>query len=164
MVAVPPPLPPYAHITKEASQCIAQASVRYGVPQLLMHAVLAREGGTTGQCVRNKNGTYDCGLAQINSSWLPYFAKFGVTPNQVVYDACMNVNLEAYILKLNYLEKRNWFYAVVAYNIGPKNWTPQRYAIGYRYAKGVYGYWYRLQDWYNRYMAPRVPQEVALGK
>jgi soluble lytic murein transglycosylase-like protein len=140
-------LPPYAHVSQEAVQCAAQASLRYQVPELLLHAVVVKENGRMGQCVRNKNGTQDCGLAQINTSWVSHFAKFGIRLEHVLYDTCTNLNASAYILRDNYNKKKDWFSAVVAYNIGPNNWTPARYQIGYRYATDVVRYWWGFQNW-----------------
>jgi soluble lytic murein transglycosylase-like protein len=140
-------LPPYAHVNQEAVQCAAQASLRYQVPELLLHAVIVKENGRMGKCVRNKNGSQDCGLAQINTSWIDHFAKYGVKFEHVLYDTCTNLNASAYILRDNYNKKKDWFSAVVAYNIGPNKWTPVRYQIGYRYATDVVRYWWGFQNW-----------------
>lgn len=143
-----PALPPYAHIDKEAVQCIAQASLRYDVPELLLHAILMKENGRTGKCSRNKNGTYDCGLAQINTSWTEHFARQGIAPEYLLGHACTNIHASAYILRTNYLKKEaDWFKAVVSYNIGPNNWSQERYAIGYRYARDVVAQWWGFQNW-----------------
>lgn len=141
-------LPPYAHINKEAVQCVAQASLRYEVPELLLHAILVKENGRMGKCTKNKDGTYDCGLAQINTSWTQQFARQGVRMEHLVYDTCTNIQASAYILKANYLKKnRDWFSAIVAYNIGPNNWTPSRYAVGQRYGADVVRNWWGFQNW-----------------
>lgn len=142
-----PALPPYAHLTQEAVQCVAQASVRYDVPELLLHSILMKENGRTGKCSRNKDGTMDCGLAQINSLWLLDFAKKGVRPEYIVHDACTNIHAGAYVLRYNYNLKRDWFQAIVSYNIGPYRWTPERYGVGYRYASEVVRWWWGFQNW-----------------
>lgn len=143
-----PALPPYAHIDKEAVQCVAQASLRYDVPELLLHAILMKENGRTGQCSRNKNGTFDCGLAQINTTWTSYFSARGIPPAYLLGHACTNIQASAYILRTNYnIKEGDWFKAVVAYNIGPNNWTRERYAVGYRYARDVVSKWWGFQNW-----------------
>ena len=143
-----PSLPPYAHIDKEAVQCVALASARYEVPELLMHAILMKENGRMGKCSKNKNGTYDCGLAQINTAWTSYFAKQGVRSEHLLGDACTNIHASAYILRSNYnLKNADWFKAAIAYNIGPNNWSQTRYAIGYKYARDVVGKWWGFQNW-----------------
>jgi len=145
---VTPSLPPYAHVTSEAVQCIAQASVRYDVPELLLHAIIVKENGRMGKCSKNKNGTYDCGLAQINTSWVPYFAKYGIKLEHLLGDTCTNLHASAYILRSNFNKKNsNWFNAVVAYNIGPNNWTTERYQVGYGYASDVVKQWWGFQNY-----------------
>lgn len=141
-------LPPYAHVTAEAVQCIAQASVRYQVPELLLHAIVVKENGRMGQCSKNKNGTFDCGLAQINTAWVPYFSKYGIKLEHILGNTCTNLFAAAYILKKNYISKNgNWFDAIVSYNIGPNNWSAPRYAVGYKYAKGVVSQWWGFQHY-----------------
>lgn len=136
-------LPPYGHLSQEAVQCVAEASERYQVPELLLHAILMKENGRNGRYSKNKNGTYDLGLAQINTSWLAEFSKYGIRPEHVMNNACVNVSLSAYILKYNWQHQhQDWFKAVVAYNIGNSKWTPNRYSIGYRYARDVVNNWW----------------------
>lgn len=145
---VAPSLPAYAHVTEDAVRCVAQASARYEVPELLLHGILMKEGGRMGQAVRNRNGTYDLGLAQINTSWVGHFARYGIRLEHLLYDTCTNLSASAYILKQNYNRLGgDWFKAIVAYNIGPNNWTASRYAIGYRYAVDVVRWWWGFQNW-----------------
>ena len=149
-------VPPYGHVTEEVVQCIAQASSRYTVPELLLHAIITVEGGRTGKVVKNKNGSLDMGLAQINTSWLEYFSKFGITADHLIYNSCTNVQASAYILRYNAnLFKQNWQDAIMAYNIGPNNWTDARKAIGFRYATQVISTWWGFQNWVDAYGAPR---------
>lgn len=142
-------LPPHAHLDQEAVQCVAQASSRYQVPQLLLNSILLKENGRTGKCSReNANGTRDCGLAQVNTQWVPYFEKQGITSDVLFGNACTNIHASAYILRLYYQKKEfDWFKAVVAYNIGPYNWTDARLKTGYAYATDVVKRWWSLYDW-----------------
>ncbi|MBC8737246.1 lytic transglycosylase domain-containing protein [Paraburkholderia sp. UCT31] len=143
MTAVAPSLPPYAHINTEALQCIAEASQRYDVPELLLHSILMKENGRTGKYSTNKDGTYDLGLAQINTRWLSFFGRYGIRPDDIMNKTCTNVAIGAYILKYNWQRQgHDWFKATVAYHIGNASWTPERYARGYRYAKDVVQYWW----------------------
>lgn len=145
---VTPVVPPYAHLDQEAVQCIALASSRYAVPELLLHAILAKENGRTGRCTRNSNGTSDCGLAQINTSWAAFFAKQGVPPAQVFFNACTNIAASAYILKYHFIRKgQSWPDAIISYNIGPNRWTPARYRIGAAYAQSVIHGWRGYHAW-----------------
>jgi soluble lytic murein transglycosylase-like protein len=166
-----PSLPPYAHVTAEAVQCIADASVRYQAPELLLHAILRKEGGRMGQAVKNKNGSYDLGLAQINTAWVAHFARYGVRIEHLLYDTCTNLHASAYVLRDNANKfQGDWFKAIVAYNIGPNNWTGERYSVGYRYATDVVKYWWGFQNWVDaqpgmrRQVVPVVPQPVQGSK
>jgi soluble lytic murein transglycosylase-like protein len=158
MVPVPA-LPPYGPIDAVAAQCIVQASTRYEVPELLLHAIIRKEGGRMGKYSKNKNGTYDFGLAQINTSWLKQFAAYGITPSHLLNDTCVNISASAYVLKYNWLRQKDWFKAIVAYNIGNNNWTPQRYAIGYKYAVDVVYYWRSFHD----YVVQKARYDSAVG-
>lgn len=142
-----PSLPPYAHVTKEAVQCAAQASLRYDVPELLLHAILQKENGRVGTASKNKDGSYDLGPAQVNTRWVEYFAKFGLRMEHLRDDFCTNINASAYILRDNFNKKGDWFNAIVSYNIGPNRWTTERYAIGYQYAASVVRNWWGFQDY-----------------
>ena len=143
-----PALPPYAHLDAEATQCVASTAVRYDVPELLLHSILMKENGRTGKCSVNKDGSKDCGLAQINDKWKDYFEKKGVGYQFIVNDQCTNIQASAYILKTYYNKKeKNWFKAIVSYNIGPYKWTPTRYSIGHKYATDVVSRWWGFQKW-----------------
>ncbi|KWU17812.1 lytic transglycosylase domain-containing protein [Burkholderia cenocepacia] len=142
-----PSLPPYAHVTQEAVQCAAKASLRYDVPELLLHAILMKENGRVGKTSRNRNGSEDLGPAQINSSQIPRFAAMGLNRDYILNDFCTNIYVSAYILRENFNKKHDWFQAIVSYNIGPNNWTQDRYRIGYNYAVGVVRYWWSFQNY-----------------
>lgn len=141
-----PALPPYGAITAEAAQCIVQAAARYDVPELLLHAIIRKENGRMGRYSANRDGSYDFGLAQINTKWTEHFARYGITPSHLLNDTCVNISASAYILKFNWMrQNQDWFKTIVAYNIGNRNWTPKRYRIGYKYAADVLHYWKQFQ-------------------
>lgn len=146
-----PALPPWGRVTEDVAICISKSAERYNVPELLMHAVLSKEGGTTGQCSKNTNGTVDCGLAQINSTWADYFKKYGVSMGDIKDEPCINIQAQAYILKKNYLNKNDWYKAVMAYHIGPANWTEKRMSRGMKYANDVVVVWKKLDDYSRKY-------------
>jgi soluble lytic murein transglycosylase-like protein len=147
-----PSLPPYAHVTKEAVLCAAQASLRFNVPELLLDAIIGKEDGRTGQCTKNKDGSYDCGLAQINTSWAPLFKKSNVSFYYVTNDVCTNLQACAYILRDNYNKKGgDWRAAIVAYNIGPNSTSVTKREIGAKYAADVIQRWWGFQNWVSHY-------------
>lgn len=148
---VTPSVPPYAQLNQEAVQCIAQASVRYDVPELLLHSLIRKEGARPGAVVRNKNGSVDLGVGQINSSWLPELGQFGITAHRLAHDTCLNVYVQAYVVRKQFNRKGDWVKAIISYNIGPYGWTSPRYEIGLAYARSVITYWHELQAWVDRY-------------
>lgn len=94
----PPLLPPSRPLPADLKSCALAAARRYHVHEQLFLAVLATEGGRVGQIVRNRNGSYDMGPAQINSIHLPELARLGITRDQVINDGCLNLQIGAWIL------------------------------------------------------------------
>jgi soluble lytic murein transglycosylase-like protein len=78
--------------------CINTAAQEYHVPAKLIIAVLNVERGRVGLAQPNKNGSYDLGPMQINTSWWPKLYNYGITPNQVRYNACINIRVATWIL------------------------------------------------------------------
>lgn len=99
--AAPPATPqilPVPRMIPNYGDCIRHASRQYRLPEVLFRAILLTEGGRAGAISRNKNGTYDMGPAQINSSWLPRLAKLGIERERVLNDGCLNIHIGAWIL------------------------------------------------------------------
>lgn len=97
-------------------QCINEAAYEYHISAKLIIAVLNVEGGKVGQAHKNQNGTYDLGPMQINSAWWPKFYAYGITPQQVLYDSCINVKVGAWILSKSIADNRNFLFGVGGYN------------------------------------------------
>jgi len=84
--------------------CINQAVENYAVPASLIMAIIFVEGGKNGLASSNRNGTYDYGVMQINSVWLPQiYSQFGYDRYDLQYDPCKNVDAGTWILKQNLL-------------------------------------------------------------
>ena len=90
MLALPP--------SQVSLHCINHAAIEFNVPAKLIISVLEIERGKVGQVVQNNNKTYDIGPMQINSSWLPTLARYGITQRDLQYDACKNVEVGTWIL------------------------------------------------------------------
>jgi len=101
-------------------QCVEEASKSYRINPLIVYAIIKTESGFNPYAIgKNKNGTYDIGLMQINSSWLPFLRKYGYTVNHL-FDPCINAKVGTWVLakcinKYGY----NWK-AVDCYNKGKK--------------------------------------------
>jgi hypothetical protein len=94
----PPLPPPSSPLPADLKTCALAAARRYHVHEQLFLAVLATEGGRVGQVVRNRNGSYDMGPAQINSIHLPELARLGISREQVINDGCLNLQIGAWLL------------------------------------------------------------------
>ncbi len=112
--------------------CWEQAALKYGVNVHLLHAIAKTESSLNPTAVNraNSNGTYDVGLMQINSSWLPKLRQFGIA-EQDLYQPCVSIDVGAWILAHNIRQFGNTWAAVGAYNTP----NPTR---GLQYAHRVY--------------------------
>ena len=83
--------------------CMAQSAAAYKLPLVLLQAIAKTEGGSTGTVSRNKNGSVDMGVMQVNSIHLqsaPHnFLARGVTASQLINDDCVNIAAGASILR-----------------------------------------------------------------
>jgi soluble lytic murein transglycosylase-like protein len=138
-------LPPSFHY----QQCVAEAEQRYQVPGLLIYSVWSKERGVVGKTSKkNRNGSYDIGPMQINSSWLPKLAKFSIDEERLTWDACSNIHVGAWILRSNYVRYGDWTKAIISYNIGT-SWVEPKLSIGLKYAQDVLTYWNYFEQKYG---------------
>lgn len=84
--------------TAITAECVDWSARHYGVPVQLVYGVLATEGGRVGHETTNHNGSVDIGPMQINSSWLPKLASFGITREQLRDNGCVNAAVGTWIL------------------------------------------------------------------
>jgi len=116
MPATPPPEPPaiVQHVPVEAA-CVVTASEYYGVPLVYVIGVMATEGGRVGECVKNTNGTRDCGPMQVNTVWQKKLAPYGITEPVLRDNGCLNVAVGTWILA-QHLSKHPPWKAIGAYH------------------------------------------------
>lgn len=100
-----------------ANACWEDAAARYGVNAHLLYAIAKTESGLNPAAVNraNKNGSYDIGLMQINSRWLPTLRKYGIEEAQL-WEPCVNIHVGAWVLAQNMRRMGNSWEAVGAYN------------------------------------------------
>jgi soluble lytic murein transglycosylase-like protein len=119
--------------------CINRAAVEFHVPATLIISVLSIERGANGRTSRNKNGTYDMGPMQINSSWLPTLKKYGYSANDIIYDPCKNVYVGTWILANN-ISKSNELWK------GVGNYHSRKSSLNYGYAIKAKNIFFKLVD------------------
>lgn len=96
--------------------CINQAAVTYHVPATVILSVMKKEAGKNGDANKNKNGTFDYGVMQINSIWLPKIAAYGYKKNDLQYNACKNVAVGAWIISQNMAEGKTVWASIANYH------------------------------------------------
>lgn len=83
-------------IGRADSFCFQDAGEAYGVSPLLLEAIMIVESqGNAGAINHNRDGSYDFGLMQINSSWAK---PWGLEVWKTLGDPCVNVYAGAYVL------------------------------------------------------------------
>lgn len=110
--------------------CFTEAADHYHVPESLLRAISHVESrGNTAALNSNRNGSYDIGHMQINSSWLPTLRQYGIDERQL-WDPCLNTFIGAWVLADNIARLGFTWNAVGAYNAA----SP---ALRRRYASSV---------------------------
>lgn len=108
--------------------CWSEAEAAYGVPAKLLYAIAKVETKFNPKAISkpNKNGSYDIGLMQINSGWLPTLKKFNISERGLL-DPCTNIMVGAWILSNNIKKLGYNWNAVGAYNANT-SWKRDIYA------------------------------------
>lgn len=120
--------------------CWYRAGQVYQVSPVLLYTIAMVESGNNPRAInKNKNGTEDIGLMQINSSHLSWLKKYGITREMLLEDPCLNVHVGAYILAENISRYGYSWEAVGAYNAK----SPEKRA---RYAKKVWNMYLKLMS------------------
>lgn len=122
--------------------CINRAAIFYKVPATIIISVLRQEGGKNGDAIKNKNGTYDYGVMQINSIWLPKISVYGYTKEDVQYNACKNISVGTWILSQSIAEGKNVWSGVGNYH----SHTPKR---NYKYSTVIQTHYQKISSALN---------------
>lgn len=62
------------------------------------------------------NGTFDYGVMQINSIWLPKISAYGYTKDDIQHDACKNILVGTWILSQSIAEGKNLWAGIGRYH------------------------------------------------
>lgn len=86
---------------QERVLCSITAAIKYEIPANILLAIAEKEGGKPGQWVNNRNGTYDVGSMQFNTSYLQDLSKYGITAEHVARVGCYAYDLAAWRVRLH---------------------------------------------------------------
>lgn len=126
-------------------ECFAVAAKVYQIPSEYLWAIGTVESSLNPRAKgRNKNGTQDLGVMQINTSHLPYLGKYGINESRLLNEPCLNIHVGAWVLRGNMNRYGETWEAVGAYNA-----SPRRPDIRLSYAKKVREKLAWLVDWRN---------------
>jgi hypothetical protein len=121
---------------KTLAACLLMASNMYQVPLPTLIGILRVEGGHIGQeSGPNFNGTYDLGVMQVNTLWVPQLAQIwhvnDATAREWIRDnTCVNVHVAAWILKQKIAETGSLYGGIAYYHSATLG-------LGYPYANKV---------------------------
>ncbi len=96
--------------------CVADAAWEHGVPLAALMGILAAEGGTAGEAIRNTNGSWDLGPFQINTCNLDALFAQGFEPEAVLRDGCENARAAAWILRREFERTGDIWTAIGGYH------------------------------------------------
>ena len=125
--------------------CWLSAAAQYNLPVDLLQAIGDVESGHNPTAVAQaNNGTRSVGIMQVNSSWFPALADYGISEEKL-FDPCINIRVGTWILAQE-VERYgyNWE-AIGAYYAGPysekdRHWKLKHYR---EYARKVIDRWTR---------------------
>ncbi len=80
--------------------CIAWTAYQFELPEELLYSILYVERGPiNGKCGTNRNGTQDCGPAQINDVRLKELKQFGLSKSVIKSKPCHNIWAMGYLIR-----------------------------------------------------------------
>lgn len=104
-------------LSQTIQYCITQASEYYQVNPLILWGIAKVESNFNPYAVnRNSNGSYDVGIMQINSAWIPTLKKYGLYDVRKMWDPCYNIHVGAWVLSQCIKQHGNTWKAIGCYN------------------------------------------------
>lgn len=131
--------------SSDSANCWQQAAARYSLDAWLLYAIANQESGLNPAAFnRNRDGTYDQGIMQINSSHHRLLARMGITP-EMLWEPCLNIHVGAWVLAESIRIFGPTWNAVGGYNAGTKK-DAKTDAKRAAYARRIERHYYRLQQ------------------
>lgn len=112
-------IPAQARESPLYADCFQAAARHYGLAPELLIAIAAAESQFNASALNtaNRDGSWDIGLMQINSRWMPLLESSGISATQL-YDPCTSIWVGAWVLAGNVARYGYDWQAVGAYNAG----------------------------------------------
>lgn len=80
------------------NRCLLEAANKYQISPLLVWGIIKTESNFNWKALgRNSDGSYDIGIMQINSRWLPFLKKYGIDEKSL-WHPCINIYVGTWIL------------------------------------------------------------------
>ncbi len=109
-------------------ECISKAAVTFHVQPLTIMSIIMTEGGHVGEVSKNKNGSYDIGPMQINSSWLPHLRQYNISREDILYNRnCSNIFVGTWILAKGLSHSNDFLVGIGDYNSHTKHFNKAYY-------------------------------------
>ena len=129
-----------------SADCFDLAGRDYHIDADLLRAVSFRESSFRPNAVNKSNADgYAIGMMQIYSSNFAHLSQYGITPDNLLQDPCLNIYTGAYYLALAF---KRWGYtwrAVGAYNAGFKD-TAEQEIKRRKYAEKIKAIFMRIKS------------------
>ena len=128
-------------LSSMAADCFDMAGRDYKIDPDLLRAISWQESRFKIDAIgRNPVTGYGSGLMQIDSQHFNELSRYGIKPDHLLSDACLNIYTGAYYLAQAFKKWGVSWDAVGAYNAGFKK-TPRQAARRYEYAKKIHYYY-----------------------
>ncbi|STB68120.1 LEE-encoded protein [Citrobacter freundii] len=128
-----------------SQDCFDRAGRHYRIDPDLLRAIAFRESSWRGKAMNMVSSKeYAVGMMQIHSQNFSHLVKFGITPQKLYHNSCLNIYTGAYYLSIAF---RRWGYswqAVGAYNAGFRL-TEKQDLKRRQYASGVQNTYRKLK-------------------
>lgn len=113
------------------------AGRNYRIDPDLLRAIAWHESKNNNAAIgKNKDGTVDIGIMQINSRNFNHLEEFGITQQHLKKDPCINIYTGAYYLAIAFNKMGTNWQAIGAYNAGFKA-SKKQSRRRYEYARKI---------------------------
>jgi soluble lytic murein transglycosylase-like protein len=128
----------YLTLSEKLRQCFENAGATYGINPLLLWAIAKVESNFNPYALnKNKDGSYDIGIMQINSSHLNTLKKYGLIDKRYIWEPCYNIHVGAWILH-QCIQKHGYTWEAIGCYNAVTPWKRKKYS--YKVYKAIEPY------------------------